>query len=61
MPGTDRELIKVPGIGLKAAKKILERRPIKNFDELKKCGVLHRAIQFIEMKQEVQTKLTFWK
>jgi len=55
------ELIKVPGIGLKTAKKILEKRPIKGFDGLKRCGVLSRAIPFLQIKKEVQRKITFWK
>jgi len=55
------EMIKVPGIGLKTARKILENRQIKDFDELKRCGVLSRAVPFLHVKREVQRKITFWK
>jgi len=55
------ELIKVPGIGLKAAKNILDKRPIKDVVQLKKCGVLGRALPFIYMKRDVQKNLNFWK
>jgi len=55
------ELIKVPGIGLKTADSIIQSRPIKNLQQLKKLGVLGRAHQFIDFKREVQTRLNFWK
>jgi predicted DNA-binding helix-hairpin-helix protein len=51
------DLIKVPGIGIKTAKKILT---MKNFDyeSLKKAGVImKRATPFIEFGKEVQTRL----
>lgn len=51
------ELIKVPGIGLKAAEKILKQRPIKTFGKLRKLGVLQRAQPFLEIKKDVQTTL----
>jgi predicted DNA-binding helix-hairpin-helix protein len=55
------ELIKIPGIGLKTASSILQNRPIKNLQQLKKLGVLSRAKHFIDFKREVQTNLNFWK
>lgn len=55
------DLIKIPGIGLKSAKLIMQSRPIKNLQQLKKLGVLNRALQFIDFKREIQTNLNFWK
>jgi predicted DNA-binding helix-hairpin-helix protein len=57
---TYEQLIKVPGIGLRTAEKILGNRPIKNFQQLKKLGVLEKAIQFLDFKKEVQRNLNFW-
>jgi predicted DNA-binding helix-hairpin-helix protein len=55
------ELIKIPGVGIKTARSILQNRPIKTSQQLKKLGVLSRAHQFIDFKREVQTSLNFWK
>jgi len=55
------ELIRVPGIGIKTAKNILENRPIKNSQRLHQLGVLNRALQFLDLKKEKQTNLNFWK
>lgn len=55
-----KELIRVPGIGIKTAKKILEKIPIRSFVQLKQLGVLDRAIPFIEFKSQVQTNLNSW-
>jgi len=55
------ELIKVPGIGIKTAKNILENRPIKNFQQLNQLGVLKRALEFLDLKKERQMNLNFWK
>ena len=55
------ELIKVPGIGLKTAQKIIENRPIKNVQNLKSLRViLERASPFIELNGVRQTKLSRW-
>jgi len=54
------ELIRVPGIGIKTAEKILEKRPIRGFNQLKKLGVLKRALPFLEFKKEIQTNLNCW-
>jgi predicted DNA-binding helix-hairpin-helix protein len=55
------ELIKVPGIGLKTAQKILENRPVKSVEELKSLGVIFkRASSFIELNGIHQSKLTRW-
>jgi len=55
------ELIKVPGIGLKTAQKIIQNRPIKNFSTLKHFGViLKRAVPFIEISGIHQTSLSNW-
>lgn len=55
------ELIKVPGIGLKTAQKIINVRPIKNVDTLKSTGViLKRATPFIEINGIHQTRLSKW-
>ena len=55
------ELIKVPGIGLKTAQKIIENGPIKNVKTLKSLGViLKRASPFIELNGISQTKLSRW-
>ena len=45
------ELIRVPGIGLKTAKMIIKKRPIKNLSLLRSLGVnLRRAAPFIELE-----------
>ena len=55
------ELIKIPGIGLKTAQNIIDRRPIKNVDTLKSTGViLKRAMPFIEINGINQTRLSKW-
>ena len=55
------ELIRVPGIGLKTARKILEKRPIKNISLLESLGVnLKKAAPFVELKSINQSKLTRW-
>lgn len=54
------ELIRVPGIGIESAKKILANRPIKDIEQLKKLGVLKRSAPFIKLKKEIQTNLKFW-
>lgn len=54
------DLIKVPGIGIKAARKIIEARPIKGFLQLKSLGVLSRARPFIELGGQKQTNLNFF-
>jgi predicted DNA-binding helix-hairpin-helix protein len=55
------ELIRVPGIGIKTARKILEKRPIKDISYLKSLGVnLNRAIHFIELKSMHQLTLARW-
>lgn len=47
------ELIRVPGIGLKTARKILEKRPIRSEKLLKSLGVdLKKAIPFIEFNSQ---------
>jgi predicted DNA-binding helix-hairpin-helix protein len=53
-------LIKVPGIGLKTAEKILQSRPIKDFKQLTGCGVLKRALPFIKFPKDRQTNLKFF-
>ena len=55
------ELIKVPGIGIKTAEKILEKRPIKRFPQLKSLGVLNRAQPFIELSGMRQTTLNSFR
>ncbi|MEM5793112.1 MAG: radical SAM protein [Candidatus Aenigmatarchaeota archaeon] len=53
------ELIKVPGIGLKTADRIIERRPFRNLGEIKKAGVIvNRALPFIEISGSKQEKLS---
>lgn len=42
------QLIKVPGIGIQTVKNILENKPIKNFEQLRKLGVLKRAVEFLD-------------
>lgn len=55
------DLIRVPGIGLKSAQKIIEKRPIKNISSLKNLGiVVKRAIPFIEIQNSHQTKISNW-
>jgi len=54
------ELIRIPGVGIKTAKKILENRPIKKSIQLKELGILKRALPFIEFKKEIQTNLNCW-
>jgi len=55
------DLIKVPGIGLKTAQKIIENRPIKNIQSLKSLGViLKRACPFIEINGIRQTTVSKW-
>jgi len=55
------ELIKIPGVGLKSAKNIINKRPIKNIHNLKACGViLKRAQPFIELHGIHQTHLSKW-
>jgi predicted DNA-binding helix-hairpin-helix protein len=55
------ELIRVPGIGLKTAHKIIESRPIKDVLKLRSLGVIiKRASPFIEFKGLRQTKFTRW-
>jgi predicted DNA-binding helix-hairpin-helix protein len=55
------ELIKIPGIGLKTAQKIIEIRPIKNISVLKSVGVItKKAIPFIEINNLHQTTLSKW-
>ena len=46
-------MIRVPGIGLKTARKILEKRPIRSEKLLKSLGVdLKKAIPFIEFNSQ---------
>ncbi len=55
------ELIRVPGIGLKTARKILEKRPIKNISLLESLGVnLKKAAPFLELNNGNQSRLTRW-
>lgn len=54
------ELIRVPGIGIKAANNIIEKRPIRNLQQLKRIGVLSRALPFIKVGKQIQTSLSFW-
>jgi predicted DNA-binding helix-hairpin-helix protein len=54
------ELIKIPGVGLETAEKILQNRPIKDFKQLHKLGVLKRAVTFLDVKKEIQTNLKFF-
>jgi predicted DNA-binding helix-hairpin-helix protein len=55
------ELIKVPGIGIKTAQKIIEVRPIKDITILKSVGVItKRATPFIELNNIHQTTLSKW-
>jgi predicted DNA-binding helix-hairpin-helix protein len=55
------ELIKVPGIGLKTARRILEKRPIRDVSFLKSLGVnLKRASPFIELSGVHQSTLVKW-
>jgi predicted DNA-binding helix-hairpin-helix protein len=55
------ELIKIPGIGLKTAQKIIEDRPIKDVSKLKILGViLKKANPFIDMNNIHQTTLSKW-
>lgn len=54
------ELVKIPGIGIQTAKKVLISRPIKDLVQLKRCGVLKRALPFLKLKKEIQTNLKFW-
>jgi len=51
------ELIRVPGIGIKTAENIIEKRPIKNFVQLKKLGVCSKSIPFLEVNKEIQKTL----
>ena len=56
-----KELIKVPGIGLKTAQKIIDFRPIKDLSILKSVGVItKRAMPFIELNNIHQTRLSKW-
>lgn len=55
-----KELIKVPGIGIQTAKNIIEKRPVKSLAQLRKLGVLKRALPFIMFNRQVQTKLNSW-
>lgn len=55
------ELIKVPGIGIKTAENIMERRPINGFAGLKHLGVLNRAQPFISLDGQRQTTLNFFQ
>jgi len=55
------ELIKVPGIGLKTAQRVVEIRPIKDITVLKSIGVIiKRATPFIELNNLHQTRLSKW-
>ena len=55
------ELLKVPGIGLKTTKKILENRPFRSIGSLRKVGVIgKRASPFIELGGVRQCKLDRW-
>ena len=55
------DLIRVPGIGLKSAQKIIENRPIKNFSNLKSLGIfVKKAVPFIEINNLHQTKISNW-
>jgi len=55
------ELIKVPGIGLKTAQKIMDKRPIKNISVFKSTGVItKRAMPFIEINNMHQMRLSKW-
>lgn len=55
------ELIKVPGIGLKTAQKIVDIESIKSVNDLKSIGViLKRAMPFIELNNIHQTRLSKW-
>ena len=56
-----KELIRVPGIGLKTAQKILESRPVRDIRTLKSLGViLKRASPFVEINGMHQSKLSRW-
>jgi predicted DNA-binding helix-hairpin-helix protein len=55
------ELIRVPGIGIKTAQKILELRPFNNISTLKSVGVItKRAMPFIELNNLHQARLSKW-
>jgi len=54
------ELIKVPGIGIKTAKNIIEKSPLKSLIELRQVGVIKRALPFIRFNKLIQTKLSSW-
>jgi len=55
------DLIRVPGIGLKSAQKIIENRPIRNVSILKNLGVfVKKAVPFIEINGLHQTKISNW-
>jgi len=55
------ELLKVPGIGLKTAEKIIEKRPFKDIQDLHSVGVIiKRASPFIELSGVRQSKLNNW-
>jgi len=56
-----KELIKIPGIGLKTAKNIIDKRPFRNISVLKSAGViLKKALPFIEINNQHQTRLSKW-
>jgi len=55
------DLIRIPGIGLKSAQKIIENRPIRNISTLKNLGIfVKKAVPFIEINGLHQTKISNW-
>lgn len=56
-----KDLIKVPGIGIKTAKAVTENRPVKNLDQIREFGVMKRALPFIIIpRRQIQTRLSSW-
>lgn len=55
------ELLRVPGIGLKTAEKIVENRPFGSIPTLRQVGVIvKRASPFIELSGVRQSRLNRW-
>jgi len=58
---SNKELLKVPGIGLKTAEKIITKRPFKDISSLRQAGVIvKRAVPFIELSGARQSRLNRW-
>ncbi|NCO96561.1 MAG: radical SAM protein [Candidatus Aenigmarchaeota archaeon CG_4_10_14_0_8_um_filter_37_24] len=56
-----KELLRVPGIGLKTAEKIIEKRPFKTMPSFRQVGVIvKRAAPFIELSGVRQMRLSRW-